>query len=133
VAEKPTFRNALKARRCLIPTSGFYEWKAEGGKKIPYLVRRKDAGLFAFAGLWERWQPPEGEPVESCTVITTAADAVMQPLHDRMPVILPPDSFTPWLDASTAKEDALPLLQRAATAELEILLADPSRVARGSA
>ena len=100
VAEKPSFRSAIKRRRCLIPASGFYEWQKTGARrKQPYFIRPRDGGLFAFAGLWEEWHDPRGEVVETCTILTTEANDLMRPLHDRMPVILDPTSDARWLDA----------------------------------
>ena len=99
VATKPTFRDAFKRRRCLIPADGFFEWKKDGSnKKRPFYIRRADRHPFGFAGLWERWERPGVEPIESCTVITTEANDVLHDLHDRMPVILPEDSYDRWLD-----------------------------------
>jgi putative SOS response-associated peptidase YedK len=99
VAEKPSFRSAFKKRRCLIPASGFYEWQKVGaGRKQPYFIRPRDGGLFAFAGLWEHWHDPRGEVVETCTILTTEANDVMRPLHDRMPVILGTGAEGLWLD-----------------------------------
>jgi putative SOS response-associated peptidase YedK len=100
VASKPAFRAAFKKHRCLIPASGFYEWRKIGaGSKQPYFIRPCDGdGLFAFAGLWETWNDPQGQVVESCTILTTEANELMQPLHDRMPVILDPASEDLWLD-----------------------------------
>ena len=90
-AEKPAFRSAFKSRRCLVPADGYYEWKKrKGGQKQPYLARNADGSPFAFAGLWERWQAPEDEIIESCTILTTDANDLTQPIHDRMPVILKP-------------------------------------------
>jgi len=109
VAEKPSFRSAFKRWRCLIPASGFYEWKAVAGRKQPYYVRPVGADLFAFAGLTERWNGPDG-PVHSCTIITTAANELMRGIHDRMPVILARDDYAAWLDPAnqaTAKLQAL--------------------------
>ena len=97
VAEKPSFRSAFKRGRCLIPASGFYEWKTVAGRKQPYYVRPAGADLFAFAGLTERWNGPDG-PVYSCAIITTDANALMRDIHDRMPVILAPEDHTAWLD-----------------------------------
>jgi putative SOS response-associated peptidase YedK len=91
--EKPTFRSAMRHRRCLIPADGFYEWKKEGKQKLPIYIRRPDEQPFAFAGLWEQWND-----VESCTILTTAANGLMQPFHDRMPVILSPNDYNVWLD-----------------------------------
>jgi putative SOS response-associated peptidase YedK len=107
VAEKPSFRAAFRKRRCLIPASGFFEWqKQSGGRKQPYFIRPRDGGLFAFAGLWECWHDPRGEPVESCTILTTEANALMRTLHDRMPVLVDPSSDEVWLDPA-ASIDAL--------------------------
>jgi len=105
VNDKPAFRNAMNRRRCLIPADGFYEWKEEGGRKRPYVVRPKDRGPIAFAGLWECWMGPNGEELETAAIVTTAASPVMHHIHDRMPVIVPPDAFDFWLDC--ANVDAL--------------------------
>lgn len=107
VAEKPAFRAALKQRRCLIPTDGFYEWQTIAGSKQPFYIRLANAQPFALAGLWEQWRTPEGEWLQSCTILTTEANELMQPLHDRMPVILPEASYGPWLDLQL--RDAEPL------------------------
>ncbi|MBS0156560.1 MAG: SOS response-associated peptidase [Nitrospira sp.] len=98
VAEKPAFRAAFKKRRCLVIADGFYEWQPQGNRKQPMWIGLKTKMPFAFAGLWEHWQPAEGAPVETCTIITTEANAFMQPVHARMPVILPPSSYHQWLD-----------------------------------
>ncbi len=108
--EKPSFRAAFEARRCLIPADGFYEWKREGKAKQPYLIGMKDGGGFVFAGLWESWIVPAGlaltgslselapgDVLETCTILTTEANATLAPIHPRMPVILPPDAYDPWL------------------------------------
>jgi putative SOS response-associated peptidase YedK len=100
VAEKPAFRSAFKKRRCLVLADGFYEWQAGPGGKTPYYFQSKDGSPFAFAGLWERWQKGE-EPIESCSLITTEANGVVGPVHDRMPVILDSSSFARWLDPET--------------------------------
>ncbi|MBC8123857.1 MAG: SOS response-associated peptidase [Gemmatimonadaceae bacterium] len=113
VAEKPSFRSAFKARRCLIPATGFYEWqRREASKKQPYYLRLQDMRPFAFAGLWERWTGPEGEVIDSCTILTTSANTLMKPIHDRMPVILEPRDYELWLDPDTRSPDRLiPLLK----------------------
>ncbi|NUP95079.1 MAG: SOS response-associated peptidase, partial [Planctomycetaceae bacterium] len=98
VAEKPSFRSAFKRRRCLVPASGFYEWRAEGGRKQPYYIYAADGAPLAIAGLWEHWEGPEGDVVESCTLLTTEANDLVRPIHDRMPVFLPPAAFADWLD-----------------------------------
>ena len=97
--EKPSFRAAFATRRCLVPTGGFYEWKREGRAKQPWLIGMKDRGPFAFAGLWERWFAPGGgaEAMETFTILTTTANETVAPIHHRMPVILVPEAFSPWL------------------------------------
>jgi len=109
VATKPAFRSAFKKRRCLVVADGFYEWRAGPGGKTPYYFQMKDQGPFAFAGLWERWEKGE-EPVESCTLITTDANAVVGQVHNRMPVILDPGSFDTWLDPNEQRAEVLQAL-----------------------
>lgn len=104
LAEKPAFRAAYRARRCIVPASGFYEWRATPGGKQPYYIQPANDELFGLAGLWERWTRPEGTPIDTFTVITTAANATMQALHERMPVILQPAEYGPWLSRDTAPE-----------------------------
>jgi putative SOS response-associated peptidase YedK len=99
VNEKPAFRNAMKRRRCLLPADGFYEW-SEHGPKRPFFIRPRAAGLIAFAGLWETWMGPNGEEVESVAVITTPANRMLRAIAERMPAILPPAAFEPWLDCA---------------------------------
>jgi putative SOS response-associated peptidase YedK len=112
VAEKPSFRAALRRRRCLVAADGFYEWQREGKRKQPYYIRLRDDRPFAFAGLWEAWEGADATAVESCTLLTTSANELMRPIHDRMPVILAADAYGPWLDAALQKpEQVLPLLQ----------------------
>ena len=103
-AEKPTFRSAFKKRRCLIPADAFYEWqKKKDGTKQPFAIRLKGGDPLAYAGLWEIWTNREsGEEVESCTILTTGANELMKPIHDRMPVILPEEAYGPWLDQADA-------------------------------
>lgn len=111
LATKPAFREAFQQRRCLIPADGFFEWQKQGAKKQPYLIARPDGGLFAFAGLWESWGR-DGLRIESCTIITTTANQVLEPLHDRMPVILPPQDYERWLDPErTNPADLVELLR----------------------
>jgi len=107
VAEKAAFRDSFKHRRCLIPASGFYEWKAEGRNRQPFLVGLRDGAPFAFAGLWDRWQPPGQPPIDSCAILTTAPNGLVQPIHDRMPVILDPAHFGLWLDPTFADTSTL--------------------------
>lgn len=102
VASKPAFRSAFRSRRCLVPADGYFEWQKRPGSKLkqPFLVSLKDQGLFAFAGLWERWQQGD-TAIESCTIIVTDANALTRPIHDRMPVILDPSNYDVWLDRNT--------------------------------
>ena len=95
---KPAFRDALKFRRCLIPADGFYEWQRTGKAKQPYCFEVNEGELFAFAGIWDRWRDPDGKTVETCSILTTTPNAVTSAVHDRMPVILAPDSYDLWLD-----------------------------------
>lgn len=114
LAEKPSFRGSLKYKRCLIPASGFYEWKPSPGAKgkIPHYIALSSGLPFAFAGLWDEWAGPDGSPVKTCTIITTEPNRLMSEIHNRMPVILPPDAYAQWLDPSPQKgEDLLPLLK----------------------
>jgi putative SOS response-associated peptidase YedK len=97
VPEKPSFRAAFRRRRCLIPASGFYEWKPVETGKQPHYILPADDRPFGFAGLWERWTSPDGSEIESCTILTTDANELMAPVHNRMPVILAPDDYAAWL------------------------------------
>jgi len=106
VAEKPSFRKAFTHRRCLLLADGFYEWKREGTTKQPYYIRMKDHRPFAFAGLWERWEK-EDSAIESCSLITIGPNAVMEPIHHRMPVILATTQYAEWLDASLHETEQL--------------------------
>lgn len=108
--EKPSFRNAIKSRRCLIPADVFYEWKVVPGqtRKQPHAIRMKDGSVFGLAGIWEYWRPKDGgDGIVSCSVLTTDANALMAGIHDRMPVIIPPDRYRTWLDPKAA----LPAIQ----------------------
>jgi putative SOS response-associated peptidase YedK len=111
-ADKPSFRVAFRQRRCLVPANGFYEWVGRAGKKQPIHFRLREGRPFAFAGLWERWQDPGGEVVESCAILTTEANELVRPVHDRMPVIMDPDAFEPWLDPAVRDPAALGLFLR---------------------
>ena len=107
-AAKPSFRDAFRKRRCLVLADGFYEWKrGSGKKKQPFAIRLWDGSPFAFAGLWESWQGADGQPVESCAILTTEANELVKPIHDRMPVILRPEHYDPWLDPSLHQVDVL--------------------------
>jgi putative SOS response-associated peptidase YedK len=112
VAELPTFRVAFRQRRCLIPADGFYEWKQEGGRKQPVYICMKDRKPFAFAGLWERWVGEEDKFIESCTILTTEPNDLLEPIHNRMPVILDPNDYELWLDPDVQEVTRLkPLLR----------------------
>ena len=106
VADKPAFRRALERRRCLVPADGFYEWLRTGKERLPHLFTAADGTVLAFAGLWEVWRPkddPDAEPLRTCTIITTRANGMMRPIHDRMPVVLPPEAWDRWLDRAPAR------------------------------
>lgn len=111
-AEKPAFRAAMRRRRCLVVADGFYEWHREAGRKQPYLISMKDERPFAFAGLWEHWQGPDGTLISSCTLLTTGANELVAPIHDRMPVILGEEDYPRWLDPAVEQPGPLlPLLR----------------------
>jgi len=97
-ATKPAFRDPFTSRRCLVPADGFYEWQRNGKPKQPYCFEVNDGELFAFGGLWDRWKDPSGQWIKSCSILTTTPNAVTSSVHDRMPVILDPDSYDLWLD-----------------------------------
>jgi putative SOS response-associated peptidase YedK len=109
VAEKPAFRAAFRKRRCLIVADGFFEWKTEGKHKWPHYFRLKAGEPFAFAGLWEHWSKGE-QPVETCTILTTEANSLLRPVHERMPVILRPDDYGRWLHPKETAAKLLPML-----------------------
>jgi putative SOS response-associated peptidase YedK len=99
--EKPAFRQAFAKRRCLVLADGFYEWQGTGkGPKQPFWFRRADGGLLTFAGLWDQWVSPDGEPVETCTIITTSCNETLRPVHARMPAIIAPADRPAWLDCA---------------------------------
>jgi putative SOS response-associated peptidase YedK len=111
VHEKPAFRNAFRRKRCLVPANGFYEWQRQERRKQPFYVRMRDERIFAFAGLWDRWEGEDGSVAETCAILTTAANAALVPVHDRMPVILEPGAYDRWLDLSSGDPASLaPLL-----------------------
>jgi putative SOS response-associated peptidase YedK len=109
VATKPSFRGPFRHRRCVVLADGFYEWQAGAGRrtKTPFYIRLKSGGPFALAGLWDRWHTPEGTAISSCTIITTAANEMMVPIHNRMPVILDPAAYAEWLDVGEHPPDRL--------------------------
>lgn len=113
VFSKPAYKAAISRRRCLIPASGFFEWKRGERGKQPYMVRLRSDELFGMAGLWERWESSEtGEVIESCAILTTRPNSAVGELHDRMPVIIPPDFYAHWLDPEVRSRDKIaPLLE----------------------
>jgi len=117
-ANKPAFRDALKSRRCLIPADGFYEWQKTGKARQPFCFEVDGGSLFAFAGLWDRWKDPNGTWVKSCSILTTMPNAVTSTIHDRMPVILHPSNYDPWLDPGMTNVEAACDLLRPYDAQL---------------
>lgn len=125
VSEKPAFRAAIRRQRCLVPCSGFFEWKAldaasgrgQGRKKQPYYIRRRDERVFAFAGLWDRWQSPDGEDIGSFTILTTEPNELMRGLHNRMPVIIRREEYALWLDSRMQDVERLAPLLRPSSAD----------------
>ncbi|MDQ3027973.1 MAG: SOS response-associated peptidase [Pseudomonadota bacterium] len=107
VETKPSFRAAVRERRCVVPATGFFEWQGEPGRKQPFAITLPGQSLIAFAGLWERWKPAEGEPLETFTIVTTDANEAIARIHDRMPVILPMDAIDTWLTAPPDEARAL--------------------------
>lgn len=118
LAEKPSFRNLLRGRRCLVLADGFYEWRAEGKHKTPMYITLQDSQPFAFAGLWDVWQSPAGQRVQSCTIITTEPNELMATVHNRMPAILRPQSCADWLNPQLRDEAVLTHLLKPYPAEL---------------
>ena len=112
-AEKPAFRRALERRRCLVPATGFFEWKAQGKTKTPYLITPQGEGLMTLAGLWERWLTPTKERVFSYTILTQAASLELSALHSRMPVVVPGEARDAWLDATSSGAEKLAELVKA--------------------
>ena len=110
--EKPAYRTAFHAQRCLVPASGFYEWQTKGAMNQPYKIALSNGALLAFAGLWEKWTPENGEAVETFAIITTQATKLVSEIHDRMPVIIAPADHQRWLTASanTAKKLLVPYI-----------------------
>ncbi len=122
VNEKPAFKAAMKRRRCLIPADGFYEWQVGSAPKQPYYIRPKSGEPIVFGGLWESWIGPNGEELESAAIVTTTANATLRPIHDRMPVIIPPAQFDVWLgDRSEDTREATGLIKPAPDDLLEAI------------
>lgn len=124
-AIKPGFRSAFRQRRCLVPADGFFEWQTLGKKKLPHYITLRDGELFAIAGLWDRWER-NGLVIESCTLLTTDANAAVRPLHDRMPVILSPEAYDRWLDPQIKEPEQLtPLLTSYPANEIAVRPVNP--------
>lgn len=136
VMDKPAFRAAMKRRRCLIPADGFYEWKAGGSRKQPYYIRARSGEPLALAGLWETWTGPNGEELDTVAIVTTGANRTLSPLHDRMPVIVPPEAFDLWLDTDNVDvTTAVALITPASESLLAVwpVSTDVNRVANDNA
>ena len=119
VTEKPSFRRAFAQRRCLLPADGFYEWKSGPGGKQPYFLHDEDRKVMAFAGLWEAWPGMDPQnPLETCTILTTSAQPNIAEIHHRMPVILPRDAYSDWLDPQATENRLLELLRPSTQAHL---------------
>jgi putative SOS response-associated peptidase YedK len=107
VLQKAAFRDSFRTRRCLIPADGFYEWKKSGKDRQPFHFCMKDGSLIAFAGVWDRWKSPTGKVLQSCSILTTAANDLLEGIHNRMPVILPPRHYRTWLTAPSVEAERL--------------------------
>jgi putative SOS response-associated peptidase YedK len=118
VCDKPAFRAAMKRRRCLIPSDGFYEWKPDGPRKQPYYVHAKSGEPLAFAGLWETWTGPNGEELDTATIVTTEANRSLRHIQDRMPAIVPPGAFDLWLNTNDVDERTAEAILRPAPDDL---------------
>ncbi|MEQ1670164.1 MAG: SOS response-associated peptidase [Hyphomicrobium sp.] len=126
VAEKPSFRGAIRHRRCIVPTDGFYEWTGRPGAKQPHLIRLKRGTPFALAGLWEHWLGADGSELETMAILTTAANHDMAAIHDRMPVILNPPDYDRWLDCRPGTADHIgDLLKPLPDGEITTLAVNP--------
>lgn len=118
VAEKPSFRNSFKKKRCLVVADSFYEWKRSDNQKTPMRIRLKSGEPFAFAGLWESWKSPDGKTINSCTILTTGPNDLMKDIHDRMPVILTKEQEKVWLDPKEHDPEVLGSLLKPFEAEM---------------
>jgi len=121
IATKPAFRDAFKKHRCLVIADGFYEWQKKDKSKVPFYVHQKSGKPFGFAGLFSHWSPEkEAEGICTCTIITTDANKLLMPIHDRMPVIVPKDKEDLWLDPTTQEQEALKILKPYPSEEIEV-------------
>jgi putative SOS response-associated peptidase YedK len=126
VNDKPAFRNAMRRRRCLFPADGFYEWKVEGGRRRAFHARRPGGGPLAFAGLWETWTGPNGEEMETAAIVTTQANREMGAVHQRAPVIVPPEQFDLWLGGEATAAAAAELIAPAPAGSMEVYEVSPA-------
>jgi len=120
LSEKHAYKNLLKNKRCLVLADGFFEWQKKDGKKIPYCIRMKNDDLFAFAGIWDQWKNPDGETIFSFSIITTNANEIVAPIHDRMPVILDQKTESLWLFSNLAQEEALSMLKPFSSEKMKV-------------
>ena len=111
IEAKPSFRSPFKHRRCILPASGFYEWKKVEESKQPYFIRPADGRYFAMAGLWDHWLGENGEVINSCAIITTTANSLIREIHDRMPVILRIENLKTWIDPASSQNEILTMLE----------------------
>ena len=118
IEAKPSFRGPVRHRRCIVPASGFYEWGRQGTGKQPYCVRPAAAEVFALAGIWDHWEGKQGEVIESVAIITTSANELMLPIHDRMPVVLEEEDVVAWIEPATKLEKALAMLNSCSSARM---------------
>ena len=134
VTVKPSFRGAIRHKRCIVPATGFYEWAGERGRKVAHLIAPREGGILGLAGLWEHWLGPDGSEIETMAILTTAANATVARIHDRMPVILAPDDFELWLDCRPGTADeVVRLLAPAPDGVLDMMPFDPRTGERPSA
>jgi putative SOS response-associated peptidase YedK len=126
IVDKPSYRAAMKYRRCLIPADGFYEWRKTGKAKQPFFIRARNGEPFAFAALWETWTDKDGGEIDTAAIVTTSANATLAPIHERMPVIVPPENYEAWLDCgSIDAKQAAALVGRAPDDFLEAIPVSP--------
>lgn len=125
ILEKPAFNKIFQTKRCLIPADGFYEWKKIGKQIIPHHIRLKSREMFAFAGLWDEWKNASGKTIQTFSIITTSANEIMKPIHQRMPVILPPEFESAWLNSATQSADLLEFLKPFDDDKMEAITVKP--------
>jgi len=118
IQEKPAFRHAIRYRRCIVPASGFFEWQVEGGKKQPLYLRIRESSIMGLAGIWEEWKTPEAALLETFAILTTTSNRLIEPIHDRMPVILHPREYDLWLDREVTDPEKLKRLYHPYLSEL---------------